>query len=164
MAAYSRRAAGEGAGSPISWSTGNRKWTVYHTECSLSKGDRKAHPHSDILPPSRPHLFKQSHSPNSATPFEGHFLSDHYSFGGGTSKIGWPCWSLLWWGAKFIWYQGIYFRWEQAITLPIGNERLTKGCGFSYVLTHDSPGTTITLWLTCSHWPGNFSSTRSLPH
>ena len=47
----------EGTESSTSWSEGNRKkWPVDHTECSLSKGDLKAHPHSDTLPPTRPHL------------------------------------------------------------------------------------------------------------
>jgi hypothetical protein len=32
-----------------------KKGTAYHTGCSLSKGDRKAHPHSDIFPSTRPH-------------------------------------------------------------------------------------------------------------
>ena len=33
-----------------------QKETVYHTRCSLNIGDIKTHPHSDILPPIRPHL------------------------------------------------------------------------------------------------------------
>ena len=35
---------------------GNRKSTGSHTEGSLSKRDLKAHPHNDILPPTRSHL------------------------------------------------------------------------------------------------------------
>ena len=43
--------------------------TVYHTGCSLSLGGLKAHPHSDILPLTRPHLLQQSIPPNGATPY-----------------------------------------------------------------------------------------------
>lgn len=49
--------AGSGVGriakSPTSCSSGNRKWTVSHKGCGLSIW---AHPHSDALPPMRPHL------------------------------------------------------------------------------------------------------------
>ena len=33
-----------------------RRRLEFHTDKSLSLGDLKAHPHSDILPPTRPHL------------------------------------------------------------------------------------------------------------
>jgi hypothetical protein len=38
------------------------------TRGSLSIYNLKAHPHSDTLPPTRPHLLKKATPPNSATP------------------------------------------------------------------------------------------------
>jgi len=42
--------------------------TVFHTGCSLSTGDLKAHPHSEILP-SRQDLLPQGHTHHSVTPY-----------------------------------------------------------------------------------------------
>ena len=41
--------------------TGNRKSAESHAEKSLSKRDLKARPHSDTLPPTRPHLLIVPH-------------------------------------------------------------------------------------------------------
>jgi hypothetical protein len=43
------------------YSAGSQKGLKYHAGQSLSIRDLKAHPHSDILPPTRPHLLKQGH-------------------------------------------------------------------------------------------------------
>ena len=59
----------------VPWATGA---TVHHTECSLSKGDLNAYPHSDKIPPTMPNLF-QNATPNTATLHRDHFLPNPYS-------------------------------------------------------------------------------------
>jgi hypothetical protein len=39
-----------------------QKETVYHTECSLSKGDLKTCPHNDTLSSTKPHPLQQGHT------------------------------------------------------------------------------------------------------
>jgi hypothetical protein len=54
-----------------------------HTKCSLSIGDSKAHTHSDIFSPTRPHLLQLTHTPNGATPY-GPSIQTHESMGSHT--------------------------------------------------------------------------------
>ena len=55
-----RHGAGELDESPTSY---RQEEMICHVEQNMSKGDLKAHPHSDTFPPTRPHLLQQGHTP-----------------------------------------------------------------------------------------------------
>ena len=73
-----RHGAGEGAESSTSWSEGRQEDTLFYTVWNLSTGGNlKAHLYIGTLPPTRPHLLQQGHTPNTATSMTQAYSNHH---------------------------------------------------------------------------------------